>query len=228
MHQTSIPGSKCLRHENCWEHSDHETQWCQDKLRLPCVYRCEHTQRSKQSHDSTYCGSCRNRLIVYLYSQHTDALLLALRREPQLGTNFIAFLPSSELYLLHWLDLQKERNSPLKWSSAVKSPCAHHYVLRGSTLPMWKTSGGTFHITETWKRIKQTPTYPWCIVATYKASTYACECLITGCSLRPNHSQISGAWIAPAWWPIVVQTKETPAPEFSTGSVFSWRNAAVH
>ena len=93
-------------------------------------------KRSKQSHDSTYCGSCRNRLIVYLYSQHIDAVLLALRWEPQLGTNFTAFLPSSELYLLHWLDLQKERNSPLKSSSAVKSSCAHHYVLVGSTLPM--------------------------------------------------------------------------------------------
>ena len=88
-------------------------QWCQDKLRLPCVYRCVHTQRSKEMHDTTYCGSCRNIIIVYLYSQH-DVVLLALRWEPQLGNSFIAFLPSSELYLVHWLDMQKGQNSP--WS----------------------------------------------------------------------------------------------------------------
>ena len=40
---------------------------------------------------------------------------------------------------------------------------------------------------------------------TYKG---AGECLITGCSLRPNHPQISGAWIAPAWWPIVVSANQ--------------------
>ena len=124
-----------------------------------------------------------------------------------LGTSFTAFLPSSELYLLHWLDLQ-EQNSPLNWSRAVKSSCAHHYVLDGSTLPMWKTSGGTFQITETWTRIKQTPTYTWCMVGTHKTSTCADECLITGCSLKSNHPHISGAWIAPAWWPIVVSANQ--------------------
>ena len=46
------------------------------------------------------------------------------------------------------------------------------------------------------------------MVGTYKASTCAGECLITGCSLRPNHPQISGAWIAPAWWPIVVSANQ--------------------
>ena len=74
-------------------------------------------------------------LIVYLYSQH-DVVLLALRWEPQLGNSFRAFLPSAELYLLHWQDLQKGQNSPQKWSRAVTSSCAHHYVLDGSTLPM--------------------------------------------------------------------------------------------
>ena len=98
------------------------------------VYMCEHTQRSKQSYDSTYCGSWGNRLIV---SQHTDVVLLALRWVPQLGTSLTAFIPS---FKLHWLDLQKEQNSPLKWSRAVKNSCAHHYVLNGSTLPMWKPS----------------------------------------------------------------------------------------
>ena len=164
--------SKCLRHENCWEPTGRDTQWCQDKLRLPCVNRCEYNQRSEQLHDSTYCGSCRNKLIVYLCYQH-DVVLLALRWERHLGTSFTAFLPSSELYLLHWLDLQKEQNSPLKWLRAVNSSCAHHYGPDGSTLPMWKSSDGTFQITETWTRIKQTPTYLWCMVGTYKASTCA-------------------------------------------------------
>ena len=80
--------------------------------------------KEAKSHDLTYCRSCRNILIVYLYSQHTDVVLLALRWKPQLGTSFTAFLPSSELYLLRWLDLQKEQNNPLKWSRAVKSSCA--------------------------------------------------------------------------------------------------------
>ena len=87
---------------------------------------------------------------------------------------------------------------------AVKSSCAHHYVLDGFTLPMWKTSGGTFQTTEPWTRIKQTPTYQWCVVETYKASTCAGECLITGRSPRPNHPQISGVWIAPTRWPTIV------------------------
>ena len=56
--------------------------------------------------------------------------------------------------------------------------------------------------------MKQTPTYPWCMVGTYKASTCAGESLITGRSLRPNHPQISGAWIAPAWWPIVISANQ--------------------
>ena len=168
VYQTSISGSKCLRHKNCWEPSDRDTQWFQDKLRLPCVYMCKHTQRSKQSHDSTYCKSCR-----YLYSQHTSVVLLALRWESQLGTSFTAFLQSSELYLLHCLNLQKEQKSPLQWSRAVKSFCAHHYVLDGSTLPMWKTSGGSFQITDTWTRIKRTATYPWCMVGTYKANVWS-------------------------------------------------------
>ena len=33
-------------------------------------------------------------------------------------------------------------------------------------------------------------------------------CLITGCSLIPNHPKISGAWIAPAWWPIAVSANQ--------------------
>jgi hypothetical protein len=70
--------------------------------------------KEAQSHDSTYCESCRNILAVYLYSQHTDIGLLTLGWEPQLGASFAAFLPSSELYLLHWLDMQKKQNSPLK------------------------------------------------------------------------------------------------------------------
>jgi len=55
-----------------------------------------------------------------------------------LCTTFTVFLPSSELYLLHWLDLQKVQNSPLKWSRVVKSSFTHHCVLENSTLPMWK------------------------------------------------------------------------------------------
>ena len=50
--------------------------------------------------------------------------------------------------------------------------------------------------------------YTWCMVGTYKASTCAGECLFTGCSLRPNHPEISGAWIAPARWPIVVNANQ--------------------
>ena len=88
VHKTSIPGSKCLRHENYWEPSDRDTQWRQDKLRLACVYRCEHTQRSKQSHDSTYRWSCRNILVVYLHSQHTDVVLLVLSWERQASQHF--------------------------------------------------------------------------------------------------------------------------------------------
>ena len=103
--------------------------------------------------------------------------------------SFTPFLPSSELYLLHWLDLQKDQNSPLKWSRAVKSSCALYFVLEGSTFPMWKREGGTFQITEIWTRIQQTPTYPCGMVGTYKASTCAGVCFITGCSLRPNHPQ---------------------------------------
>jgi len=53
---------------------------------------------------------------------------------------------ASELCLLHWLDLQKEQNSPLKWSKAVKNSCARHYILDGSTLPMWKRYGYTFKL----------------------------------------------------------------------------------
>ena len=68
----------------------------------PTVLCLQRSKRSKQWRDSTYCGSCRNILIVY---QHTDVVVL----------------PSSELYLLHWLDMQKKQNSPLKWSRAVKS-----------------------------------------------------------------------------------------------------------
>ena len=135
VHHTCIP--------DCWVPSDRATQLCQYKLRLPFVYRYEYTQRSKQSLESTYYGSYIHILIVYLYSQYTDVVLLGLRVEIQLDTSFTAFLPSSELYLLHWLDLQKEQNSPLKLSRAVKSYCAHHYVLDGATLPMWKTFDGT-------------------------------------------------------------------------------------
>ena len=51
-------------------------------------------------------------------------------------SQILHFLPSSELYLLHWLDLQKGQNSPLKWSRAVKNFGAHHYALNGSTLTM--------------------------------------------------------------------------------------------
>ena len=85
------------------------------------VYRCEHKRRSRQLHDSTYYGSCRNRIIIYLFSHDTGVLLLALCWVLHLCTSFTAFLPSrlqAVLYLLHWLGLQKEQNRPPKWSRA--------------------------------------------------------------------------------------------------------------
>ena len=125
--------------------------------------------------------------------------------------SFTSFLSFSELYLLHWLDLQKGQNSPLKWSRAVKSSCAHHYVCgpwMALHYPCEKRLVVLFKLLRYEQGLNKLPRTHWCMVGTHKASTCARECLITRCSLRPNHPQICGAWIAPAWWPIVVSANQ--------------------
>ena len=114
--------------------------------------------------------------------------------EPQLGTSFTVFLPSSELYLQHWLGVEGAEQS-----TEVDKGCKE--FLCTPLCPGWlyiiyvKTRyGGTFQITETWTRIQQTPMYPWCMVGIYKASTCAGDCLITGCCLRPFALCLFAPW----------------------------------
>ena len=58
------------------------TMKCNDvKTNSDCAVSTDVSIRQR-SKDSTYCGSCRNILIVYLYCQHSDVLLLAHRWVP--------------------------------------------------------------------------------------------------------------------------------------------------
>ena len=59
-------------------------------------------------------------------------------------------------------------------STAVKSSCAHHYVLDGSTLPVWKTSDVTFQILKHEQGLNKLPrTHGECLEHTRRAHVLA-------------------------------------------------------
>ena len=171
-----------------------------------CLHVCAYPKRQT---DAIYCGSCRNVLIVYLYSQH-DVVLLALRWEPQL--HIISFIFRTVLAALAgFAEGAKQSTEVVKGCEEfLCTPLCAMWTIIWMALhyPCEKRLVVLFKLLRYEQGLNKLPRTHWCMVGTHKASTCARECLITRCSLRPNHPQICGAWIAPAWWPIVVSANQ--------------------
>jgi len=149
------------------------------------VYRCDHKQRSK---DSTY-GSCRNILIVYLYAQHIDVLLLAHRWVPGYQRHSILSNKLSSRTVLAELTELAEGAEP---SAEVVRGCEE--FLCTQLCPGWLYNT---HGENVWWFFSNY----WPMNNDYtKANVF-----ITGLSLfYPIIHESIGVWTAPARWPTVV------------------------